>query len=172
METGRFIDVEGARLWAIIQGAGRPVVLCHGGPGLWDDQAAVAAMIDDLHTTIRYDQRGGGRSDNTGPYSVESAADDLDAIRRAFGFESWTVYGHSWGVSLAIAYAYKYAISLDAVILVGGVGIEAGWQSEYHKTKADRLTSEEQSRLSDLTQMKSFAPEQFLSLQDEYLDLS
>jgi len=83
-----------------------------------------------------------------------------------------TVYGHSWGVSLAIAYAYKYAISLDAVILVGGVGIEAGWQSEYHKTKADRLTSEEQSRLSDLTQMKSFAPEQFLSLQDEYLDLS
>lgn len=35
-------------LWWTAAGDGPPVVLCHGGPGLWDDLAPLAAYVDDL----------------------------------------------------------------------------------------------------------------------------
>lgn len=42
------------------------MVLCHGGPGLWDYLGPVSSMVEDLCTVHRYDQRGGGRSTTDG----------------------------------------------------------------------------------------------------------
>lgn len=64
------IDVPGASLWTASQGAGVPLVLCHGGPGLSDNLEAVAEMVDDLALVHRYDQRGSGRSRSDGPFDV------------------------------------------------------------------------------------------------------
>ncbi|WP_052710912.1 alpha/beta fold hydrolase [Pseudofrankia sp. DC12] len=56
---------DGTRLWTEVSGGGPPVVLGHGGPGLWDYLAPVAALLDDVFTVIRFDQRGCGRSRST-----------------------------------------------------------------------------------------------------------
>ncbi len=40
-------------------------MLCHGGPGLWDYLDDVAALLRDHARAVRWDQRGGGRSDAT-----------------------------------------------------------------------------------------------------------
>jgi proline iminopeptidase len=78
---------DGVRLWYAITGDGPPVVLCHGGPGLWDNLQPVAALLDDRMTVLRYDQRGGGRSDPTGPYTIERSVADLDELRAFFGWQ-------------------------------------------------------------------------------------
>jgi proline iminopeptidase len=57
---------DGELLWTATVGTEPPPVLCHGGPGLWDDQGPVARMVEDLATVHRYDQRGCGRSCGSG----------------------------------------------------------------------------------------------------------
>ena len=51
---------DGCRLWASVNGTGAPLVLCHGGPGLWNNLEALEALLADRVTVIRYDQRGCG----------------------------------------------------------------------------------------------------------------
>ncbi|MFE2637330.1 alpha/beta fold hydrolase [Streptomyces scopuliridis] len=66
------------RLWATRTGggAGEPVILCHGGPGLWDTLEEPAALLPDT-PAYRWDQRGSGRSQRSGPYSIERSVADL-----------------------------------------------------------------------------------------------
>ena len=60
-----FSTSDGVRLWTATTGtptAAPPVVILHGGPGLWDDYAVLADVLDDLTVVHRFDQRGCGRS--------------------------------------------------------------------------------------------------------------
>ncbi|HJS95420.1 MAG TPA: alpha/beta fold hydrolase [Solirubrobacteraceae bacterium] len=111
------VEVEGASLWTETQGAGVPLVLCHGGPGLSDNLQPVAARVDDLARVHRYDQRGSGRSRSAGPFDVASFVADLDALRRHWGHERWLVGGHSWGANLALCYAVTHPHRTIAVRL-------------------------------------------------------
>lgn len=62
------VAVGGAPLWTATSGTSPPLVLAHGGPGMWDYLESVARMVDDLVTVHRYDQRGCGRSPAGPPY--------------------------------------------------------------------------------------------------------
>ena len=73
--VAEYVEVPNATLWTEHQGCGPALVLCHGGPGLWDYLAPVAAMIDDLVTVYRYDQRACGRSSGGPPHDVVTAID-------------------------------------------------------------------------------------------------
>jgi proline iminopeptidase len=66
-EAVELVAVPGATLWTASQGAGIPLVLCHGGPGLSDNLGPIADMVDDIALAHRYDQRGAGRSPSHGP---------------------------------------------------------------------------------------------------------
>jgi proline iminopeptidase len=93
MQAESIITVNGVRLWTCVQGNGHPLVLCHGGAGAYDYLKPVADMVDDLCQVVRYDQRGSGRSEVKGPYDVATFVDDLECLRRHFGFERWIVGG-------------------------------------------------------------------------------
>lgn len=148
-ETIEYVNVPGATLWTARQGSGSPIVLLHGGPGLWDYMGPVAGMIDDLATVYRYDQRACGRSSGGPPYTVETAVADLEALRKHWGLERWVVLGHSWGATLALAYCLSYSERTQALVYMSGVGIYSGWREEFHANLNARLTPEEQQRLSD-----------------------
>ena len=67
-----FSTSDGVPLWTTTTGTASslpPVVIVHGGPGLWDDYAVLAEMLDDLTVVHRFDQRGCGRS---GPSELQS----------------------------------------------------------------------------------------------------
>ena len=82
-EKVELVEVPGATLWTASRGAGTPVVLCHGGPGLSDNLGPVAAMVEDRARVHRYDQRGSGRSHSDGPFDVGRFVADLEAYARA-----------------------------------------------------------------------------------------
>ncbi|UQN28550.1 alpha/beta fold hydrolase [Brachybacterium kimchii] len=143
-------------------GAHPPVVLVHGGPGLWDDLGDLAALLSDQTLVHRYDQRGCGRSVPRpvpdGQLAVEQSVADLEELRAAFdaqhgGHERWIVIGHSFGASLALAYAGAHPEHVAAVGFLSGTGIgdwRTGFRAERDRRREGAGITEELARLDAL----------------------
>lgn len=130
---------DGCSLWASVGGDGPPVVLCHGGPGLWDMFAELAGLLMPELTVVRWDQRGCGRSGGGGPYSLAQTVVDLDAVRAHFGFDRVAVLGHSWGADVALRYALDHSERVDRLVYCSGVGLGRAWHAPYERNLAARL---------------------------------
>ncbi len=125
MEWQGFVRADdGCRLWTEVAGAGPPLVLCHGGPGIWDYLPSLAQLIEDGFRVHRFDQRACGRSTAEPPWTFERFVADLDAVRAHFGYERWIVGGHSFGADLALRYALAHPERTTHLVYIAGVGIE------------------------------------------------
>ncbi|MFE1311738.1 alpha/beta fold hydrolase [Streptomyces sp. NPDC058755] len=148
---------DGVRLWAQRSGgAGDPLVLCHGGSGLWDMFGEVAGLLADVTPVIRWDQRGCGRSERCdGPWTSERFVADLDAVRRHFGLERTALLGHSWGAQLALSYALAHPDRIGSLVYVAGTGIgpDSDWYGAFHRNFLTRLADhpERLARWRELT---------------------
>ncbi|MFD7154390.1 alpha/beta fold hydrolase [Kribbella sp. NPDC059898] len=151
-----FSTSDGVRLWTATTGTASteptrpPVVILHGGPGLWDDHEVLAEMLDDLTVVHRFDQRGCGRSGPSDTQSMARSAQDVDELRAYFGHERIVVLGHSFGASLAMAYAASYGDHVAGVVYLDGVGV-GDWRTAYHEERARRITPEQDARLEELS---------------------
>ena len=141
---------DGTELWTAVSGTGPPAVCLHGGPGLWDYLASLAALLDDTFTVVRFDQRGCGRSAGDGPFTIAQAVDELDQVRAALGFERWAVAGHSWGAELALRYAGRHPDRSTAVAYIAGVGAGNAFSAPY-VAERDRRLGPDRERLAELS---------------------
>ncbi|KUN79567.1 alpha/beta fold hydrolase [Streptomyces griseoruber] len=154
---------DGVRLWASASGRGAPLVLCHGGPGLWDMFGDVAALLADAATVIRWDQRGCGRSQRCdGPWTTDRSVADLDAVRRHFGLGRTALLGHSWGAQLALAYTLAHPERVSTLVYVSGTGIgpDADWHPAYRENLLARFgeTPERLARWRELSDRTALTP--------------
>ena len=141
---------DGAELWTAVSGTGPPAVLLHGGPGMWDYLAPLAALLDDTFTVIRFEQRGCGRSTAYGgPFTIAQAVDDMDQVRAALGFGRWAVAGHSWGAELSIRYAASHPERTAAVAYISGVGAGNAYRAP-HRIESKRRLGNDYHRWSTL----------------------
>ncbi|MEV7287595.1 alpha/beta hydrolase [Streptomyces sp. NPDC093252] len=144
--TGPVRTDDGVRLWAARSGTGAaPLILVHGGPGLWDMFGPLATALGDLATVIRWDQRGCGRSERcAGPWTLARFVADLDAVRAHFGLERTALLGHSWGAQLALAYTLAHPERVSTLVYVSGTGIGpvADWQGRYKANFATGLAAD------------------------------
>lgn len=135
---------DGVRLWAERFGspsgadAAAPLLLLHGGPGLWDMSAEVAAMLAaEGRTVYRWDQRGCGRSQRdgaaAGPYSLDGAVADVADVLDGLAIERAVLIGHSWGADLALHFALTSPERVAGLVYLSGVGIERKevWRDEF-----------------------------------------
>ena len=153
----QILPINGIQLWTAVEGKGKPMVLCHGGPGGYDYLAPVADMISDLCRVVRYDQRGSGRSQPIGPYDVSTFVNDLEGLRKHFNFERWVVGGHSWGAGLALAYAVRFPTRTLAVLHIAGTGIDDRWHDEYRENRLNALNESEREEYQHLRARKEHA---------------
>jgi proline iminopeptidase len=133
-------------LWTATDGRGQPMVLSHGGPGVWDYLRPLADMVPDLAEVHRWDQRGCGRSSVVGPYTIARCVADVDVLRGAFGHERWVVAGHSWGARLALHYALEHPRRTAALMLVSGFGVGSDWRATYYAERLRRMTTDQRTR--------------------------
>lgn len=106
---------------------GKPAVALHGGPGGGSTPGRRRVFDPAAYRLVQFDQRGCGRS--TPPVSdptTDLAANtthhlvaDIEALRQHLGIERWLVWGGSWGVTLALAYAQRFAARVSELVLVG-----------------------------------------------------
>jgi proline iminopeptidase len=124
---------DGCRIWFHRNGHGDPLIWCHGGPGLWDYFGDLAEQLGDVAHSIRWDQRGAGRSDPHGPYSVARSVADLETVRAHSGAERVNLIGHSWGAHLALEYTLRHPERVSRLIYVSGTGIDAesSWRPSF-----------------------------------------
>ena len=102
--------------------AGKPAVVLHGGPGGAINPTMRRFFNPSRWRTVLFDQRGCGRSrpnasldDNT----TWDLVDDIERLRKHLGLEAWTVFGGSWGSTLALAYAIRHPERVSGLILRG-----------------------------------------------------
>jgi len=146
---------DGASLWTVVEGEGPAVLLCHGGPGLWDYLGGLSSRLCDDLRVHRWDQRGCGRSGPAAGYGIERAVHDVQELHAAFGTEGkWVVIGHSWGAYLALLTAVAHPETTAALVYISGNGTPECWRNRGHAVAnartAKRLTREAQQRLTDL----------------------
>ncbi|MER5428856.1 alpha/beta hydrolase [Streptomyces sp. NPDC002588] len=150
------ITDDGVRLWTSVSGRGVLLLLCHGGPGLWDMFGDVAPLLAGAAKVVRFDQRGCGRSEGRGgPWTTRRFVADLDAVRRHHGPGRVALLGHSWGAQLALSYALAHPEWVRALIYVAGTGIgpDRDWHPAYRENLRARLADppERLARWQELT---------------------
>ncbi|MDT0318621.1 alpha/beta fold hydrolase [Streptomyces millisiae] len=143
---------DGVRLWTATTGSvgpSWPVVLLHGGPGLWDYLGPVARLLDDGTVVHRFDQRGCGRSDASDDQRVARLVADLEALRRHWGYERWAVVGHSFGALLGLHYAWTHPDRVASLVHLSGTGL-GDWRTPYRAERLRRMTERQVARLAEL----------------------
>jgi len=145
VSEGAVVLSDGVAVWGQIDGSGPPLVLCHGGPGLWDYLDSVAAILRDEFTVHRWDQRGCGRSDVAPVYGLDVAVGDVQELKQAWSANGpWAIVGHSWGAELALLSTVLHPESTSALVYVSGRGLQSWWR----EAGSDRTRAEEARRLS------------------------
>lgn len=112
-----FVEVNGARLYYEVAGAGPVVALSHAGIAdqrMWDDQFATLAQ---RYRVIRYDHRGFGQS--TLPPGDYTLYDDLHGLLRFLAVERAALVGVSMGGSAILDFALAYPQMVSALVTVG-----------------------------------------------------
>lgn len=121
------------KLWSQRWGQGPiKLLLVHGGPGC--SHVVLDSLTDLLnpfeYELIFFDQLGGGKSDcadpsspchATQPASLDDFVEQIEQVRKQMNLpaKSTVMFGHSWGVMLAIEHALKYPGAVGGYILAG-----------------------------------------------------
>jgi proline iminopeptidase len=80
--------------------------------------------FDKLSSDLRiiyYDQRGCGRSEPLSPVVSSTIADnveDLEALRRYFHLERFSIAAHGWGAVIALEYARAHQEFVESIVLM------------------------------------------------------
>lgn len=115
------VSVGDVELYVREEGAGRPLVLLHGGPGL--DSSVffpqIAALAADGVRLLAIDHRANGRSDDGDPdlWTVPRMAADVEAVISQLGLERPIVMGHSFGSFVAQHHMAEYGTAAGYVLM-------------------------------------------------------
>jgi proline iminopeptidase len=125
------LAIRGESLFVKTMGAGPPVVLMHGGPGLDHTTLLDLAPLARDYQLVFYDHRCNGRSSGEpDTMTWDNLTADADALRSTFGFDQWIVLGHSFGGNVALMYALRYPERVSRLILMD-TAADARWAAEH-----------------------------------------
>ena len=102
--------------------SGEKILIIHGGPGGGSQPRYRRYFDPKKFDIIQFDQRGCGKSipfselrENTTINLVE----DIEKLREYFAISYWSLFGGSWGSTLALIYSIKHPSRVKSLILRG-----------------------------------------------------
>ncbi|TGD79852.1 alpha/beta fold hydrolase [Hymenobacter wooponensis] len=120
-----FLTSDSVQLFVQVAGKGTPCVFVHGGPGAgsYSFEKLGGNRLEDQLRMVYLDQRGSGRSASSRrkDYSMARMVQDLEELRQHLGLQKWVVVAHSFGGTIATAYAAKYPERVQGLVLVNSV---------------------------------------------------
>jgi pimeloyl-ACP methyl ester carboxylesterase len=107
--TGQYAEVNGIRLYYETHGAGRPMILLHGGLGSGEMFGPTLPVLAERHQVVLVDLQGHGRTaDIDRPIDIRLMADDIAALIDHLGLQKPDIVGYSLGGGVAFFTAVKY----------------------------------------------------------------
>lgn len=108
---GQFVILNGAKVHYHQTGAGPDVILLHGASGnLREWEFGLRAALETRYRVTAFDRPGHGHSDAiAGHAHLATSAAHLRAAAQALGITDFTLIGHSYGGSVALAWALQQA---------------------------------------------------------------
>ncbi len=120
--TTEFVEINGVNHFIEKIGKGEPLLVLHGGPGLFHDYLVpYFKHLSKKYQIIFYDQRGCGKTDfptDTSTITLKNYVTDLEAIRKYLKIDKLNLVSHSWGSMIALNYGKKYPNHLKKLILI------------------------------------------------------
>jgi len=129
-----YLNIENTRVRYVESGAGPDIVLIHGNAGSADDfDFQSLGRLCRSYRVIAIDRPGHGKSDRprgsdaTLPYQMQLLHETLSHL----GVTRPVLVGHSWGGSLALAYAVDYPKELSAIVLLAPAAYADGGPDQF-----------------------------------------
>lgn len=122
--AGKFIEVDGVRLHYLDRGEGPPLLMLHGN-GTMAQELALSGLFElaaARYRVIALDRPGYGYSQRprNRRWGAPAQAALLHRMLAQMGIERPTIFGHSFGASVALALALAYPTSVRGVVLASG----------------------------------------------------
>ncbi|MFN4172944.1 MAG: alpha/beta fold hydrolase [Pseudorhodobacter sp.] len=142
---GQFVEVEGARVHALVMGQGPDLVLIHGAGGnLRDFTMGFAQDLARDYRVIAFDRPGLGYSDPMPDDGVNVLlqADRLRAAADVLGVRDPILLGHSYGGAVALAWALRAPDGPRGLVLVAAASMPfPGGLGAWYQVNSSRVGS-------------------------------
>src|SRR4029077_2045242 len=117
--SGQYAEVNGIKLYYETHGAGRPLILLHGGLGSGEMVGPILPMLSEPPQVITVDLQGHGRTaDIDRPIDVRLMAGDIAALIDHLGLDKPDVVGYSLGGGVALQTAVKSPDKVRRLVMV------------------------------------------------------
>src|SRR5436189_5628942 len=114
---GKYAEVNGINLYYEIHGAGRPLILLHGGLGSSEMFGPVLPLLAKSHQVVTVDLQGHGRTaDVDRPLDVRLMADDIAGLIDQLGLDKPDLVGYSLGGGVALHTAEQYPAKVRRLV--------------------------------------------------------
>jgi pimeloyl-ACP methyl ester carboxylesterase len=115
--TGQYAQVNGINLYFEMHGAGRPMILLHGGLMSGETFGPTLPALAERHQVIVVDLQGHGRTaDVDRPLDVRLMADDIAALIEHLGLDRPDLVGFSLGGWVALHTAARYPAKVGRLV--------------------------------------------------------
>jgi pimeloyl-ACP methyl ester carboxylesterase len=117
--SGQYAEVNGINLYYEIHGAGRPMILLHGGLGSGEMFGPVLPVFAERHQVVTVDLQGHGRTaDIDRPLDLRLMAGDIAALIDHLALVKPDVVGYSLGGGVALQTAVQYPAKVRRLVAV------------------------------------------------------
>jgi pimeloyl-ACP methyl ester carboxylesterase len=119
-KVGRYIPVNGIKIYCEVFGKGHPLLVLHGNGGRIDNAGFFYNKLKSKYKIVAIDSRAHGRStDNGAELTYELMASDINAVLDTLKIDSLYIWGHSDGGILGLIMAMKYPKKVSKLLATG-----------------------------------------------------
>jgi pimeloyl-ACP methyl ester carboxylesterase len=126
--AGRYVAVNGLSMYYEVHGAGKPLVLLHGGFGVVGMFEPLVPQLAATRQVIAVELQGHGHTaDVDRLLSFEQMADDVAALLQALGLAPADILGYSLGGGVALQTTIRHPESVRKLVVVSAPCRSDGW---------------------------------------------
>ena len=118
MPNANFADVNGQHIFYSVHGAGKPLILLHGGVNPDSFGSNLAELAKDRQVIAVHLQAHGRTPDTDRPLRCETLGDDVAALIGHLNLGKADVMGYSLGSVVALQTAIRHPDVVDRLVLV------------------------------------------------------